>query len=92
MESKKSITKSVTENRFGITLSLLRFGGVSISMDKTSRLSFVYNCTLTICAYSFFAAMIMAFILYKDDLKRAMKIFRVILSCITIFWMHLNVR
>jgi hypothetical protein len=92
MEPKKSITNTVIENRFGIILFLLRLGGASIFTDKTSRFSFVYNCTLNTCAYSFFAAMIMAFIVHKDGLQRAMKIFRVILASITIFWILLNIR
>ena len=92
METKKTVTNNLTEHRFRVTLFLLRLGGVSIYVDKTSKGNFVYNCTVTICAYAFFIGMIMNFIVHRDDLQRAMKTFRVILSCILIFWMHLNIR
>ena len=89
---KDTITKNLTEKRFRVTLFLLRLGGVSIYKNKTSVLSFMYNSTVTICAYSFFFFMVISLIMHRDDLKRAMKTFRVILSCILIFWMHLNIR
>jgi hypothetical protein len=92
METKKTVTNNLTQHRFRVTLFLLRLGGVSIYVDKTSKGNFLYNCTVTICAYAVFMAMIMDFIVHRDDLQRAMKTFRVIVACILIFWMHLSVR
>jgi hypothetical protein len=92
MERKPSNTNNLTEKRFRVTLFLLRLGGVSICVDSPSRINRVYNSVATICAYSVFLAMIMDYVKHRDDLQQAMKTFRVILSCVLIFWLHVNVR
>jgi hypothetical protein len=92
MDTKQTIKKKLAENRFRISLFIMRLGGVPIYMDKTSRINFVYNSTVTICAYVVFIAMIMDFVVHRNDLKRAMKSLRLILSCTLCFWIHLNIR
>jgi len=92
MDTKQIIKNKLTENRFRISLFIMRLGGVPIYMDKTSRINFMYNSTVTICAYAVFSAMIMDFVVHRNDLKRAMKSLRVILTCILCFWIHLNIR
>jgi hypothetical protein len=92
MDIKQTIKNKLTENRFHISLFIIRLGGVPIYVDRTSRINSVYNFTVTICAYAVFLAMIMDFVVHSNDLKRAMKSLRVILACILIFWIHLNIR
>lgn len=92
MDTPQNIKNNLTENRFRISLFIMRLGGVPIYMDKTSRINFVYNSTVTICAYAVYIAMIMDFVVYRNDLKRAMKSLRVILACTLTFWIHLNIR
>ena len=92
MDTKQTIKNKLTEKRFRISLFIMRLGGVPIYMDKTSRINFVYNSTVTICAYAVFIAIIMDFVVHRNDLKRAMKSLRLILACIVCFWMHLTIR
>ena len=92
MDIKQTIKNKLTENRFRISLFIMRLGGVPIYINKTSRINFVYNSTVTFCAYAVFIAMIMDFVVHSNDLKRAMKSLRVILACILCFWIHLNIR
>jgi hypothetical protein len=92
MDTKQTIKKKLTENRFRISLFIMRLGGVPIHVDKTSTINFVYNSTVTICAYVVFIAMIMDFVVHRNDLKRAMKSLRLILTCTLCFWIHLNIR
>ena len=92
METKLTFTNNLTENRFRLMLFILRLGGVSIYVDKTSIINFLYNSTVTVSAYTLFAAMVMDCVVHRNNLQRAMKTFRVVLSCIVIFWMHLNLR
>jgi len=92
MDTKQTIRKKLTENRFRISLFIMRLGGVPIYVDKMSRINFLYNSTVTICAYSVFIAMVMDFVVHRNDLKRAIKSLRVILTCTLCFWIHLNIR
>jgi len=92
MDTKQTIKNNLTENRFRISLFIMRLGGVPIYVDKTSTINFVYNSTVTVCAYAVFIAMVMDFVVHRNDLKRAVKALRVILACILCFWIHLNVR
>jgi hypothetical protein len=92
MDMKQTIKNKLTENRFRISLFIMRLGGVPIYVDKTSRINFVYNSTVTICAYVVFIAMVMDFVVHSNELQRAMKSLRVILACTLCFWIHLNIR
>lgn len=92
MDIKQTIKKKLTENRFRISLFIMRLGGVPIYVDKTSRINFVYNSTVTFCAYLVLIAVIMDFVVHSNDLKRAMKSLRLILTIILCFWIHLNIR
>jgi hypothetical protein len=92
METKQPHTNNLTEKRFRITLFILRLGGVSICMESPSRVNCMYNSVVMICAYTIFLAMIMDYVVHRDDLQQAMKTFRVILTCVTVFWIYLNIR
>jgi hypothetical protein len=92
METNRTSTNNLTENRFRVTLLLLRLSGVSICLESPSRLNWLYNTVVMTCTYAIFFAMIMGFVVHRDNLQRAMKIFRVILSCVLVLWIYFNMR
>jgi hypothetical protein len=92
MEGKHTSTNNLTENRFRVTLLLLQLSGVSICLESPSRLNWMYNSVVMTCTYATCFAMIMGFVVHKDNLQLAMKIFRVILPCLLILWIYFNIR
>jgi hypothetical protein len=84
--------KKLFERRFKVVLSLLRLGGISISMKSTPVLHSVYNITISACFYTTVVCNHVDTVFYTHQLVEAVKKIRVMVGMHLCMWIHLSVR
>jgi hypothetical protein len=92
MNTKKPQACDVTENRFRTTLMFLRMAGFPVNMKKTSVQTSVYNVLVMLHGYALYLSFLIDSIVHRDDLKRFMESFRILIVTSLLVWLVLNVR
>jgi hypothetical protein len=82
----------MTDRFFGVSIFLVRLGGVPVNMQKVSKLNRIYNEILMVCYYSTYLSIIMDFVVKTDDIQESMKNVRMIFGMAVVAWLHLYLR
>ena len=92
MNRQETKLKGLSEFRFVSMIFLLRFGGISLKVKRTSAIYTVYMVTVVTCSCSTYIGMLVDVYIHRDDLGRAMKTLRVLIPFTNVMWIFLYCR
>jgi len=94
MKAKTDTTfgKNLYEGRFKTILSLLRLGGLSLTMKSVSKMNTVYNTTIVVCFYTTIICLFMDSYVHRHQLVQVMKKIRILVGMQLITWIHFSLR
>lgn len=92
MNIKETKLKGLLESRFGWMIFLLRMSGIPLKMNKVSTIHAVYMRTVIICVTTTYLGMFIDVYVHREDLGRAMKSMRALISCTNVMWIFSNFR
>ena len=78
--------KGLLESRFGSMIFFFRMAGIPLKMKQVPTIYAAYMITAIICTFSTFIGMFMDAYIHRDDLERAMKSVRVLISVTNLIW------
>jgi hypothetical protein len=91
-KARTSYNNSLNERRFKVLLFLYRMAGIPINKNSASRIKAVDNTIVIVCFYiTNFCVCVDAFV-HRNQLKLAMKKFRLMLGNQIMMCSHLSVR
>jgi len=70
----------------GSMIFLLRMSGIPLRMKKITTIYTIYMITVTICASTTYLGLLGDVYVHRDDLGRAMKTMRILISLTNIMW------
>lgn len=83
---------ALAEERFRFYFLVYRNMGMPLTSRRNSKVYILYSAFTTLCAYSFFIAMILDLINYKDDLRHTMENVQACTGIAVTLWMHICIR
>jgi len=86
MNKKETNLKGLSESRMGSMIFLLRMSGIPLRMKKITTIYTIYMITVTICASTTYLGLLGDVYVHRDDLGRAMKTMRILISLTNIMW------
>ena len=86
MNRQEPKLKELSKSRFGSMIFLLRMSGIPFKSKELSTMHSVYMITVITCGCSTFMAMFVDVYIHLDNLGRAMKTMRALISLTNVMW------